>query len=26
VLDEKVTERKAIKQLIKQWRPDYLRA
>ena len=26
VLDEKLTERKAIKQLIKQWRPDYLRA
>src|SRR5882762_9643641 len=26
VLDEKVTERKAIKQLIKRWRPDYLRA
>src|ERR1700719_296248 len=26
VLDEKVTERKAIKQLIKQWRPDNLRA
>src|SRR6266567_9231284 len=26
VLDEKVTERKAIKQLIKNWRPDYLRA
>ena len=26
VLDEKVTERKAIKQLIKCWRPDYQRA
>src|SRR5690242_2405600 len=26
VLDEKVTSRKAIKQLIKNWRPDYLRA
>ena len=26
VLDEKLTERKAIKQLIKDWRPDYLRA
>jgi hypothetical protein len=26
VLDEKLTERKAIKQLIKTWRPDYLRA
>jgi len=26
VLDEKLTDRKAIKQLIKQWRPDYLRA
>lgn len=26
VLDEKVTSRKAIKQLIKSWRPDYLRA
>ena len=26
VLDEKVTQRKAIKQLIKQWRADYLRA
>jgi hypothetical protein len=26
VLDEKVTERKAIKQQIKNWRPDYLRA
>ncbi len=26
VLDEKLTERKAIKQLVKQWRPDYLRA
>jgi hypothetical protein len=26
VLDEKVTERKAIKQLIKNWKPDYLRA
>lgn len=25
VLDEKVTNRKAIKQLIKNWRPDYLR-
>ena len=26
VLDEKLTGRKAIKQLIKTWRPDYLRA
>lgn len=26
VLEEKVTSRKAIKQLIKNWRPDYLRA
>jgi uncharacterized protein DUF6526 len=26
VLEEKLTERKAIKQLIKNWRPDYLRA
>lgn len=26
VLDEKLTERKAIKQLIKTWRPDSLRA
>jgi uncharacterized protein DUF6526 len=26
VLDEKLTKRKAIKQLIKSWRPDYLRA
>jgi len=26
VLDEKLTGRKAIKQLIKNWRPDYLRA
>lgn len=26
VLDEKMTSRKAIKQLIKNWRPDYLRA
>jgi hypothetical protein len=26
VLDGKVTERKAIKQLIKNWKPDYLRA
>ena len=26
VLDEKVTSRKTIKQLIKSWRPDYLRA
>jgi hypothetical protein len=26
VLDEKLTQRKAIKQLIKNWRPDYLRA
>jgi hypothetical protein len=26
VLDEKMTGRKAIKQLIKNWRPDYLRA
>ena len=26
VLDEKVTSRKSIKQMIKNWRPDYLRA
>jgi len=26
VLDEKLAERKAIKQLIKNWKPDYLRA
>lgn len=26
VLDEKLTGRKAIKQLVKNWRPDYLRA
>ena len=26
VLDDKLTERKAIKQLIKNWRADYLRA
>jgi hypothetical protein len=26
VLEEKLTQRKAIKQLIKNWRPDYLRA
>jgi hypothetical protein len=26
VLDEKVNERKAIKQMVKSWRPDYLRA
>jgi uncharacterized membrane protein YciS (DUF1049 family) len=26
VLDEKLNDRKAIKQLIKNWRPDYLRA
>ena len=26
VLEEKLTERKAIKQLIKNWKPDYLRA
>lgn len=26
VLDEKLKSRKAIKQLIKNWRPDYLRA
>jgi hypothetical protein len=26
VLDEKLTERKAIKQLIQNWKPDYLRA
>jgi hypothetical protein len=26
VLDEKMMERKAIKQLVKAWRPDYLRA
>jgi hypothetical protein len=25
VLDEKITKRKAIKQLVKSWRPDYLR-
>ena len=26
VLDEKLDQRKAIKQLVKNWRPDYLRA
>lgn len=26
VLDEKIGERKAIKQMVKTWRPDYLRA
>ena len=26
VLDDKVKERKAIKQMVKTWRPDYLRA
>jgi hypothetical protein len=26
VLDEKIGERKAIKQLVKNWKPDYLRA
>ncbi len=26
VLDEKLKDRKAIKQLMKTWRPDYLRA
>jgi Family of unknown function (DUF6526) len=26
VLDEKIMKRKAIKQLVKSWRPDYLRA
>lgn len=26
VLDDKLTQRKAIKQFIKKWRPDYLRA
>ena len=26
VLDEKLTDRKAIKQLVKNWKPDYLRA
>jgi hypothetical protein len=26
VLDEKLTDRKAIKRLIKNWKPDYLRA
>lgn len=26
VLDEKIGERKAIKQLVKTWKPDYLRA
>jgi hypothetical protein len=26
VLDEKLNERKAIKQLVKNWKPDYLRA
>jgi Family of unknown function (DUF6526) len=26
VLDDKMTERKAIKQMVKSWRPDFLRA
>ena len=26
VLDEKLDNRKAIKQLVKNWKPDYLRA
>jgi hypothetical protein len=26
VLDEKMSERKAIKQMVKTWKPDYLRA
>jgi hypothetical protein len=26
VMDEKLSERKAIKQLVKNWKPDYLRA
>ena len=26
VLDDKMTERKGIKQMVKSWRPDYLRA
>ena len=26
VLDEKISERKAIKQMVKTWKPDYLRA
>ncbi len=26
VLNDKVTERKAIKQMVKNWKPDYLRA
>ena len=26
VLDEKLSERKAVKQLVKNWKPDYLRA
>jgi hypothetical protein len=26
VLDEKITDRKSIKQLVKAWQPDYLRA
>jgi hypothetical protein len=26
VLDDKINERKAIKQMVKTWRPDYLRA
>jgi|ERR1700686_447274 len=26
VLEEKMTERKAIKQMVKSWKPDYLRA
>jgi hypothetical protein len=26
VLDEKMAERKAIKQMVKTWKPDYLRA
>jgi len=26
VLDDKISERKAIKQMVKSWRPDYMRA
>jgi hypothetical protein len=26
VLDDKINERKAIKQMVKTWKPDYLRA
>ena len=26
VLDDKISERKAIKQMVKTWKPDYLRA